>query len=158
MNFHFKKERDEKRSKIIFAQKDKIFSLNFMEENEAPEIVYRFKDGHEMKGQPTFFCTNEEQSIFVVASDMDCIYVNMNTEDESIKEIDIDHEHNISLIKQITFDEEDKVFYILSNKYGPSNAQKLGFYLIQIGMENPKKDWFFMIKWKNKLDIDDCNI
>lgn len=72
-----------------------------------------------MLKQPTFFCTNVEQSIFVVASEMDCIYVNMIAEEKSKKEVDIDKEFNISLIKQITFDEEDQVFYILSNKFGP---------------------------------------
>ena len=72
-----------------------------------------------MLRQPTFFCTNVEQSIFVVASDMDCIYVNMHMQEAEKREVDIDREFNISLIKQITFDEEDQVFYILSNKFGP---------------------------------------
>lgn len=55
------------------------------------------------------------------------------------------------------FDEEDKVFYILSNKFGPESNQKLGFYVLKIEMGNPSSG-YFMIKWKNKLDIDDCNI
>lgn len=84
-------------------------------------ILYQFKENNEMLRQPTFFCTNEEQSIFVVASDMDCIYVNMISQDKENKEVDIDKEFHISSIKQITFDEEDKVFYILSNKFGPKH-------------------------------------
>ena len=52
---------------------------------------------------------------------MDCIYVNMDAQDKDNKEVDIDKEFHISLIKQITFDEEDKVFYILSNKFGPKH-------------------------------------
>ena len=39
---------------------------------------------------------------------MDCIYVNMIAQDKKQKEVDIDKEFHISLIKQITFDEEDE--------------------------------------------------
>lgn len=94
----------------------------------------------------------------MVASDQDCVYVNLDATEDNDKEVDIDAVWNISVIKQVTFDEEDQMFYILSNKFGPPNAQKLGFYVLQIHMKNPKTNGHFMIKWKNKLDIGDCNI
>lgn len=43
-------------------------------------------------------------------------------------EIDLDESFNIGLIKEIIHDEEDKVFYVLANRYN----EKLGFFLIRM--------------------------
>ena len=63
--------------------------------------------------------------MFIVASEEDCVYVNMTKRIE----IDIDEKFHISSIKQLIYDEEDQMFYILANKLGDSNP-KLGFYVI----------------------------
>ena len=57
------------------------------------------------------------------------------------------------MIKEIIYDVDDKCFYILSNKY----QEKLGFYVLQFFQEKPQNSKF-LIKFKNKLDIDDCYI
>ena len=51
------------------------------------------------------------------------------------------------------YDEEESFYYILSNKF----EEKLGFFIIKIEEMNPK-NYKFLIKWKNKLDIGDANI
>jgi hypothetical protein len=56
---------------------------------------------------------------------------------------------------EIIFDDDDNVFYILTNKY----EEKLGFFVLKIKEGNPYNyDNSFLIKWKNKLDIGDTNI
>lgn len=61
-------------------------------------IEYKFDQGIQMTRQPTFFCTNTDQTVFVVASDMDCVYVNKN-KDAKNSEIDIDKMYQVSCIK-----------------------------------------------------------
>jgi len=69
------------------------------------------------------------------------------------EEIDLDEHYKIDLIKNIVYDEEDKVFYFLCNK----KREDIGFFLIKFNELNPlKKEDLTM--WKHKLDIGDCNI
>lgn len=70
-----------------------------------------------------------EQTRFVIASPTDAIYY------DSTKniEIDLDQQFKVDLIKQIVYDEEDSLFYILANKY----EEKLGFFVIKINEHNP---------------------
>ena len=83
---------------------------------------------------------------------MDCVYVNIETK----LEIDVDRKFHISVIKQLVYDPEDQIFFILANKLGDFSP-KLGFYVIKMSAVDPE-DYSFMIKWKNKLDIGDANI
>ena len=83
----------------------------------------------------------------MVASPADGIYYNLTTG----VEIDLDELYEIGCIKQITYDAEDKIFYLLCNKF----RGKLGLFLIGFSQFNPK-DYTFYIKVKNLLDIDDC--
>jgi hypothetical protein len=78
---------------LIFTSKDGIFCFNF-ETNDISSI-YDFKV--KLKSQPLFFKANDEQSIFIVASVDDGIYVNLNQK----KEVDIDFTYNIGVIKEI---------------------------------------------------------
>ena len=48
---------------------------------------------------------------------------------------------------------EDDCFYILSNKF----QEKLGIFLIMFSDEKPNQ-YKFLLKWKNKLDIDNAGI
>lgn len=67
--------------------------------------------------------------------------------------IDLDEKYAIKSIKQVVYDYEDQVFYIMANRY----HDKLGFFCIVFHEENPD-DFHFLIKLKNKLDIADANI
>ena len=72
---------------------------------------------------------------------------------EKNKLIDLDEKFRICNIKQIIYDIDDHVFYILANKY----KKKKGLYLIKFDEHNPD-EYTFLIKVKNKLDIGDASI
>jgi len=99
--------------------------------------------------QPEFFSMNNDQSCLVIASQDDGIYYNFKTR----KFIDLDEKYDISNIKEIIYDHEEKVFYILCNKY----AGKLGVFLLKFSQESPS-EFKFVLKWKNKLDIADADV
>ena len=86
----------------------------------------------------------------IIASPDDGIYKDMNKQ----VEIDLDERFNIGAIKEIIHDEEDHVFYILANKFD----EKLGFFVIRMDEHNPDKEFKFLTKYKNQLDISDCDI
>ena len=86
----------------------------------------------------------------IIASSDDGIYKDMNKQ----VEIDLDDRFNIGCIKEIIHDEEDHVFYILANKFD----EKLGFFVIRMNEHNPDRGFKFLTKYKNKLDISDCDI
>ena len=69
------------------------------------------------------------------------------------KEVDINDEYQIASIKSVIYDQEEKFYYILSNKF----EEKLGFFVIKVSEKDPS-DKRFLIKWKNKLDIGDPNM
>ena len=145
MCFHFKNSKGLDRGTIVFAKIDCIFSLNFI----TQQVIVIYKYGGVLNRQPQFFQTNLDQSILVVASPEDCLYINLNEE----KEVDVDETYQVSSIKEIIFDEEDHLFYFLSNKF----EEKLGFFVFSI-KENDPLDYRFFIKYKNKLDIGDADI
>jgi hypothetical protein len=67
--------------------------------------------------------------------------------------MDIDDTYKVKAIKEIIYDYEDGVFYILANKL----EEKLGFFVFTIEQTNPYRHKFY-IKYKNKLDIGDADI
>ena len=85
----------------------------------------------------------------MISSNKDCIYTNMLTN----KDIDIDEKFDIQAIKEVKYDHEENSFYILANKLGG----KLGFFVIKMQASAPE-NYKFLVRWKNKLDIDDTKI
>ena len=67
--------------------------------------------------------------------------------------MDVDDDYNMKAVKAVTYDTEDRMFYILANKY----FGKLGFFLLLVPEDDPKEGYFLM-KFKDKLDIGDANI
>ena len=92
---------------------------------------------------------NDEQNISIVASPSDGIYHN----EETGEFVDLDNIFGIESIKQLIYDADENVFYLLCNKF----QEKLGVFMIRFNENDPYKHEFF-IKWKNKLDIDDTSI
>ena len=88
--------------------------------------------------------------MMVIASTDDGIYKDIK---KGI-EIDLDDKFRIGKIKEIIHDEEDHVFYILSNMYD----EKLGFFILRMDEFNPESNFKFLVKYKNKLSIGDCDI
>ena len=56
---------------------------------------------------------NNEQTVAIVASQDDGIYYNFKNK----KFVDLDEKYDITNIKEIIYDHEEKVFYLLANKY-----------------------------------------
>ena len=157
--FHFKKAKpgSDFKDSIYFAREDLIFEYNF--ETETHKILYEFSTDVRPSQQPTYFEMNTDQKIFMVASDWDCVYCNMNANSaEQFVLVDVDDMLNIKVIKHIYYNPEDKNFYILANKLN----EKLGFYVIRVNEDDkkwPAQDEFdFVIRWTNKLDINDCGV
>lgn len=67
--------------------------------------------------------------------------------------MDLDELFHISNIKEIIHDHEERVFYLLANKF----KEKLGIFLIRFDENNPMEHCF-VLRWKNKLDIADASI
>ena len=84
--------------------------------------------------QPHFFTLNSTQDCFIVASEMDGLFVDI----ERNIEIDIDEEFEVSVIKDIEYDEDRRIFYVLANKC----AGILGLYLIEIFEDDPHRSEF----------------
>lgn len=99
--------------------------------------------------QPEFFSMNDDQTVLIVASQDDGIYYNSRTR----AFLDLDELFKIQSIKEIIHDHEDRVFYMLANKY----QGRLGLFLVTFDEYNPQHFQFFM-KYKNKLDIADADI
>jgi hypothetical protein len=85
----------------------------------------------------------------IVASPEDIIYINLKDKSD----VDIDDTYKVKAIKEIIYDYEDGVFFILANKLD----EKLGFFVFTIEQKNPLKHKFY-IKYRNKLDIGDTDI
>ena len=66
----------------------------------------------------------------------------------------MDERFNIGIIKEILYDEDDKCFYLVANKYD----EKLGFFIIKMSETDPINNFKFLTKYKNKLDIGDCKL
>ena len=92
---------------------------------------------------------NEQQNLMIISSAEDGVYIDMQRK----QEIDLDDKFNIGCIKEIIHDQEDRVFYILANKYD----EKLGFFLIKMSESDTNK-FSFLTKYKNKLDIGDATV
>jgi len=63
--------------------------------------------------QPEFFLMNDDQSISIISSLDDGIYFNHRTR----AFFDLDEIFKVSNIKEIIHDHEERVFYMLCNKY-----------------------------------------
>ena len=103
--------------------------------------------------QPCLFQTNADQTIFLVASPQDCLYIDVKRNIE----VDMDDEHNLKNFNTILFDAEDNQIYIIANKLNG----ELGFFILRLEGKDPyqkKGVNQFIVKWPRKLDIDDCHI
>jgi hypothetical protein len=85
-----------------------------------------------MNVQPNLFETNADQTILMVASPRDCLYVDIKNK----KEVDIDDEHGLKNFNTILFDAEDNQIYIIANKLNG----ELGFYILNLQGNNPYKN------------------
>jgi len=111
MQFYFKNSKSPGKdpNEIIFAKQDRLFSINI----ETEEITTIVKYVEPLTRQPEFFTMNDDQSASVIASLEDGIFYNHRTEEF----IDLDDLYQISSIKEVIYDTDDHMVYILANKY-----------------------------------------
>lgn len=67
-------------------------------------------------------------------------------------QVDLGAELDIGNVKAIS--SFHGYFYIIFNKLG----NNLGYFLLKISEKKPLKDYVYLIKWVNKLDISDAGI
>ena len=72
---------------------------------------------------------NNSQTASIVCDTEDCIYYNHQTKEL----LDMDVLYKINRVKEIVYDEEDEVFYILANMYN----MKHGLFLVKFDEKNP---------------------
>ena len=89
----------------------------------------------------------------MIASPEDGLYLDLSKE-EIPEEFDTNKNYNISSIKDVIYDSEDRKFFVLSNKF----QEKLGFFILKMNEMDPGSAPKFLIKWKNRLDIGDPNM
>lgn len=53
----------------------------------------------------------------------------------------------------VIYDAEEQYYYVCANKF----EEKLGFFIIKISEIDPS-EYYFLIRWKNKLNIGDPNM
>lgn len=75
MSFYFENpgEDGQDPQALIFVKQDRIIRLDF--NSNKIETIMEFK--HPMKKQPEYFIMNNDQSILVIASDNDGIYIDL---------------------------------------------------------------------------------
>ena len=101
-----------------------------------------------MLDPPSFGIFNEDQSICIITSRKDILFVNLNTS----LEVDIDEQENISDILNIVGD--DKYFYVLANK----KDNFLGYYLLMVDIDKPEQPAKYLINWTNKCGISSVDL
>ena len=92
---------------------------------------------------------NNDQTKALVASYDRCFWLNFtNDKFENLGEM-----YEIGQIQCLCHDAEERVFYLMANKY----LGKLGLFLIRINDDDPT-DYRFEMKFTNKLDIEDADM
>ena len=117
MHFMFKKGETLERTTLLFCNTQQIFSMNFI--TKETKTIYKFEKP--FRTQPQYFECANLQKIFIISNEDDCLLVDI----EQQVELDINDEYQISEIKSIFFDNEDRIIYIVANKH----HDKFGFYV-----------------------------
>lgn len=86
----------------------------------------------------------------MIASDQDGWHYSM----KGGKFVDLNNLFDVSGIKEVGYDEDEKCFYILTNRC----KERLGLFLIKFNEKDPTKDYTFVLKIKNGLEIADADI
>ena len=145
--FHFNSRNT---NELFFFTMDEVFKLDYMDEGKDRETVYRLDNT--LSDPANFGVFSPDQRKFIVTSNKDILYVNMDQRNVEAREIDFDERENIGQIQNILASKSH--FFVLANK----KDHKLGYYLFSIDIENPQKKCEYLINWNNKLDIGNCDM
>ena len=114
--FEFDKSDKESESTLVMIDTDKIMKYNYM--LEKLEVLFKFKNS--LDSQPDFFEFNEEQTVAILASSNDALWIDIKNQSE----LDVDENFEIGDIKALLYD--NGKFYLLANKF----RRKLGYFLL----------------------------
>lgn len=105
-------------------------------------VRYDFKKGehggylytyqNEFDHVPKFGRFNNAQTMFIVCTEKDILFVNILLPDPKKREIDFDSKEGVANIENVLADENN--FYVLANK----KNDKLGYYLFMIDLADPE--------------------
>lgn len=141
IQFVFKSSKDDE---LLFFDKTQVFSFNYKTEKQYS--IYQMESP--LEDTPNFGIFNTDQTIFIVTSSKDILYVDMRNGNE----IDLDDREEVSALQNIITDNE--YFYVLANK----KEKRLGYYLFKVNILNPEEESEYLINWTNKLDIGNCDL
>lgn len=129
----------------MFGDTIGIWRFNF--EKNKLESLYSFSN--QIGRQPDFVVFDDSQTTGIVASTDDVLWINIPSKEE----IDVDETFFLGDIKNILY--RNKKFYVLANKF----MRKLGYFLLELDLMLDKmKKPRYVIKWENKLEIDDASL
>ena len=116
---------------------------------KSNELAQLYKFENQIGRQPDYVVFDEFQDTAIIASTDDVLWVNVTKKIE----IDVDEKFQLGDIKSILY--RNSKYYVLANKY----QRKLGYFLLELDqnleeMEMPR----YVIKWENKLEIDDASL
>lgn len=139
---------------MLFFCKGELSRFYYADEGKDRETRYEYERG--LESAPKFGVFNKDQSQFIVTSEDEIRYVDLNR----TKEIDLAVQEGVAGIESILADDGD--FYVLANK----RDHKLGYYLFTVDQKDPEGNGpnspsprspeKYLINWNNKLDIGDC--
>lgn len=98
---------------------------------------------------PTSFMVNSAQTTAIVADIYSCKHYNLSSK----KFIDLENKYGIDLVQALYYEQEDKSFYILHNRFGEAH----GVYLFKFREEKPDESKY-ILKVRNMLKIDDASV
>jgi hypothetical protein len=137
-------------NELLFFTMDEVFKLDYLDEGKEIETLYQLQNT--LSDPPNFGTFSQDQRKFIVTSNHDILYVNMDEKDPEYREIDFDDKEEIGAIRNILANETH--FFVLANK----KNLKLGYYLFSIEINNPHKESEYLINWNNKLDVGDVDM
>ena len=137
---------EDNNDELIFFTATEIFRFDFMKDEDQETSLYTLNNF--LLDPPNFGVFNKDQSICIVTSINDILYINLKTG----YELDLDDQESIGDILNILGD--DKYFYVLANK----RHDILGYYLLMIEIENPEKPATYLINWTNKFNIRNVDL
>jgi hypothetical protein len=77
IQFHFSKKNPKE---LIFFKIDEIFSLDFTNPNKGKTLLYKLQNG--LDNDPLFGVFSLDQTKCLIATSEDCLYVNIETQEE----------------------------------------------------------------------------
>lgn len=130
---------------ILMIDQKGIYKYNYRDETDA--MIYAFSEP--LEDQPDYVVFDQSQKFAMVASASQAIWIDLAAKKAEL----LDSQFSMTDFKCLmTYGDK---FYLLANKLD----EKLGYYLLEINTNYAAdKDYVFVIKWVNKLNIGNADL